>query len=103
MHITLDELANSPERALELHDEERQSFALKCIAVLGELAVAPEARAPEQKDRLLTAEEAAPRMGTTPNWMRRKGRRVPFSRRVGRFWRFSEIGLNAYLTQRARR
>jgi hypothetical protein len=105
IHITLDELANSPERALELPDKERQSFALKCIAVLGALAVAPEALVPvpEQEDRLLTAEEAAPRMGTTANWMRRKGRRVPFSRRVGRFWRFSEIGLNAYLTQRGRR
>jgi hypothetical protein len=103
MKLTLDQLAGAPERAAELADEERKSFALKCIAVLGALAVAPESKQEGARDRLLAPEEAAPRMGTTANWMRRKGRRLPFARRVGRFWRFSENGLNSYLAERAKR
>jgi hypothetical protein len=76
---------------------------LKFIAVLGAIAVAPDSKQQGERDRLLAPEEAAPRMGTTANWMRRKGGRLPFARRVGRFWRFSENGLNAYLAERTKR
>ena len=103
VRFSLPRCEEEKEMAAELANEERKSFALKCIAVLGALAVAPESTQQAMRDRLLAAEEAAPRMGTTVNWMRRKGRRLPFARRVGRFWRFSENGLNSYLAERAKR
>lgn len=59
-------------------------------------------QAPES-DRLLTAEETAPLLGTTPRWLYRHHRQLPFARRLSRkCLRFSEAGIRKWMaTKRA--
>ena len=78
------------------------------MAALGaRLAVSASRHTPSQEgktmvhDRLLTTEEAAVRLGTTPRWLRRHANRVPFTRRLSRKCiRFSEAGLTRWLATR---
>ena len=52
-------------------------------------------------DRLLKIDEAATRMGQSPDWLYRHAGRLPFTVRQGRGLRFSERGLTAYIAQQA--
>jgi predicted DNA-binding transcriptional regulator AlpA len=52
-------------------------------------------------DRLLKIDEAATRMGQSPDWLYRHAGRLPFTVRQGRGVRFSERGLAAYIAQQA--
>ncbi len=58
---------------------------------------------PAEPDRLLTAEEAAPLLGTTVRWLYRHSGQLPFARRLSRkALRFSEAGLRRYMATRSR-
>ena len=55
--------------------------------------------APAGGDRLLTAAEAAERLGQLPRWLR--GRRLPFAVRLSpRCLRYSESGLEKYMRRK---
>lgn len=52
------------------------------------------------KDRLLTVEEAAQKLGRSKDWLYRHAGRLPFTVRDGRLLRFSEQGIERYIRQR---
>ena len=83
-------------------------------AVLGELErlraclwtrlTAPQREAqagnPTDGDRLLTAKEAAAKLGTSADWVYRHSRNLPFTVRIGRKVLFSEAGIERYIRTR---
>ena len=55
-------------------------------------------------DRLLTASDAARKLGATKDWLYRHANTLPFAVRVGKkHLRFSEAGIDRYIRQRAGR
>ena len=55
-------------------------------------------------DRLLTAAEAAQKLGATEDWLYRHANTLPFAVRVGKkHLRFSEAGMDRYIRQRGGR
>src|SRR5271170_6973703 len=94
--LHFDELMRAPELVAKLSPSERRQIILRCAALIAS-ASTPEPENPATRDdRLLTAEEAAPIMGLSPEWLTRKARTLGFARRCGRFWRFSEAGVREY-------
>jgi predicted DNA-binding transcriptional regulator AlpA len=68
---------------------------------LSELEAADGASGPPVADRLLTAEEAAQRLGVTVRWLYDHARDLTFAKRLSRkCLRFSEAGLRRYLERR---
>ena len=52
-------------------------------------------------DKLLTPEEAAAVLGMSTKWLYRNAPKLPFTRKLGRkTLRFSQVGLQKYLTTR---
>jgi hypothetical protein len=106
---SLDELAADPGKAAALPpgtvaallirlESARTALWLQAIANGQDGGIRPAASEP---DRLLTAEDAARRLGTTPRWLYRHARQLPFTRRLSRkALRFSEAGLARYLASR---
>jgi excisionase family DNA binding protein len=69
------------------------------LVLLAENGDAPST--PVQSDRLLTAEEAAERLGMSKEWIYKKAARLPFTVRVGsRALRFSSTGIDKYQARR---
>lgn len=55
-------------------------------------------------DRLLTAADAAQKLGATKDWLYRHANTLPFAVRVGKkHLRFSEAGMDRYIRQRVGR
>jgi hypothetical protein len=101
---TLDELAADPTKAGALPPEARQTLVLRALAALAALAVAPSPailpyEVPDH-ERLLDVDEAARRLGVSPDWLYRRAGKVPFTVRLGRTLRFSAQGLVRYIRQR---
>ena len=76
-----------------------------CQAALGARAVALAVTSSPQpaaggQDQLLTAEEAAIRLGLSTTWLYRHARTLPFTVRIGRTIRFSASGIERYVRQR---
>src|SRR5262245_6698930 len=69
------------------------------LAQLGGVQVAMAARllavedTPSGDDSLLTVDQAATRLGVSPDWLYRRTRKLPFVVRVGRHVRFSAHGI----------
>jgi len=106
----LRELLADPGRVVDLTPDEALS-AIEALAALraalaARLRAMPEAPKPDGhalEDRLLTAEQAAERLGLRPSQVYRRAARFPFTRRLGRETvRFSEAGLVRYLDGLAR-
>jgi excisionase family DNA binding protein len=51
-------------------------------------------------DRLLSAKEAAAKLGASEDYLYRRSRNLPFTVRMGRQVRFSETGIERYIRQR---
>ena len=104
LHAVLDD----PSRAGELSPIEAAALAAglaPLLAVLANRAGAVEAAAqkPERPERLLTAGEAAERLGVSPRWLRGRGR-LPFARQLSpRVVRYSEQGLERWASTNASR
>jgi hypothetical protein len=104
---TLDELAAEPNRASALPPTTLQGLLCRCVTVqtvlLGALMTASErtadvaAKVPE--DILLDVTEAAKRLATSPDWLYRHARRLPFTVRNGRQLRFSSNGIARYVRE----
>ena len=52
------------------------------------------------RDRLLDAKKAAELMCCSEDYLYRKAKSLPFTRRVGRMLRFSERGIHSYIEQK---
>lgn len=51
-----------------------------------------------ESDRLLTAEKAAQMLSVSPDWLYRKARKLPFSRKLGpKMLRFSHLGIEKWI------
>jgi excisionase family DNA binding protein len=104
---SLDELAADPTKATALPADARQTLALRAVAVLAALAVAPVPANPgleaDDGDRLLSVGEAAQRLGVSSDWVYRRVGKLPFVLRLGRTVRCSAAGIDRYIRQRAGR
>ena len=57
---------------------------------------------PRTKDRLLNVEQAAQLLNTTPQWLYRRSKNLPFTRKLSRkLLRFSEKGIYRWLDSRS--
>ena len=55
-----------------------------------------------QRDKLLTIESAADRIGVSTDYLYRNSKTLPFTRRVGRKLLFSSVGIDAYINRSRR-
>jgi predicted DNA-binding transcriptional regulator AlpA len=105
----LGDLLQNPDRVREIPDEVIpimfvQVAALGCLLASRLITRTSDSTAAESNestgsDRLLTADEAAERLGVTVRWLYR--RKLPFARRLSRkALRFSERGLERWLANR---
>ena len=104
----LDELVETPARAKDLPPDVRQALAFRALAVLNALYAAGLVDGTSSNgngespggDRLLTAKEAAGRLGKSKDALYRHANKFPFTMRDGRQVRFSEKGIEKYIRQR---
>jgi len=55
-----------------------------------------------EKDRLLTAQEAARILSVSPDWLYHNARKLPFTRRLGpKMLRFSQLGIKKWIGTRS--
>ena len=106
--IVLATLATDPERIGSVPVEdipaligEAEALKARLWAALSTNAAPPTPTAPREgngaPDALLTASEAAERLGVSPRWMYRKAESLPFTRRLsGGTLRFSAKGLERW-------
>jgi predicted DNA-binding transcriptional regulator AlpA len=63
-----------------------------------EIQEALSSQARVEEDRLLTAEEAAKILGMSPDWLYRRAKQLPFTRRIHhKMLRFSYQGIQKYI------
>jgi hypothetical protein len=99
----LAELIGDPARLAEVPREAipqlRGELAQLDTLLLGRLLAAGQDQgAPE--DQLLAVQEAATRLGCSPDYLYRHHSRFPFTRRVGRKLLFSARGLEKHIAQK---
>ena len=88
----MDDLVRDPARAGLLSSEERQALLAQVVALLFALG------APAGGDRLLTATEAADKLGCAPHTLYRN-KRHPARVQNGRSVRFSERTIETFIRQ----
>ena len=108
----LEELAETPAKAKSLPADVRQALTFRAIAALNALYAAgladetsgrSQAQPQGNGDRLLTAEEAARKLGKSRDALYRNAKKYTFTVRDGRSLRFSEQGIERYIRQRVGR
>jgi hypothetical protein len=100
---TLDQLVADPAAAIGLPPSALSALQTRAAAVL--LAIGAALVASSQDDasqpaevRLLTVDEAAARLGVTPEWLYRRGKGLGLAAKLGDgTLRFSNIALEAYI------
>jgi predicted DNA-binding transcriptional regulator AlpA len=102
---TLAELLSDPARLAALPRdaiaELRGQIAKLDTLLLSRLLAAGETQTGPDGDRLLTAAEAAQKLGATEDWLYRHATTLPFAVRVGKkHLRFSAAGMERYIRQR---
>jgi predicted DNA-binding transcriptional regulator AlpA len=103
--LTLTELLGDLTRISALPREEiaelRGQIAKLDKLLLSRLLAGEPVQSGPDADRLLTATEAAQKLGATLDWVYRNAHALPFAVRVGkRHVRFSEAGMCRYIQQR---
>jgi hypothetical protein len=105
MNINLAEIISDPKRAGDVQKDAIPLLMAQLVAVQSALLArfltdphSQSAQVPNnEKDILLTADQAAPLLNVTPNWLYRHARQLPFSRRLSRkVLRFSEAGIRRW-------
>ena len=105
----LEELAETPAKAKDLPSDVRQALAFRALAALNALCAAGladgasgngQAEHSADGDRLLSAKEAAAKLGTSQDWLYRHSKHLPFVLRIGRKVLFSEVGIEKFIRQR---
>src|SRR5262249_43589122 len=107
--VTIQELVDAPERAVDVPAAEAKGLLVKLAAVAEGLRLAA-ASAPHSRngmeagpDEMLTADQAAPRTGMSKRWLyaQAKAGRLSFAVRPGPgSVRFSAHGIASWLAQR---
>ena len=105
---TLTDLLGDPARISALPRdtiaELRGQIATLDTLLLSRLLAGGKAQPGTDGDRLLTAAEAAQKLGATEDWLYRHANTLPFAVRVGKkHLRFSEAGMERYIRQRTGR
>ena len=83
-------------RNLPANDLPRLLGDLEMIRCIGLARLAAPAAA-EGHDELLTAEQAAARLGMSVSYLYRNHASLPFARKIGRNLRFSSFGIDEYI------
>lgn len=111
LRARLDALLVDPARVADVQPDQVAPLITELVHLLGHLAPRllasgssePPPELPVRPDRLLTPEETAGVLGVSVRWLYRHAPILPFTRRLSRkALRFSEFGLNKYLTARTR-
>jgi predicted DNA-binding transcriptional regulator AlpA len=101
--LTLADLVAQPSRIDALDPEHARRLLIE-VSTIQPLLIARALAvggASGSADRLLKIDEAATRLGQSPDWLYRHAGRLPFTVRQGRGLRFSERGLATYIAQQA--
>jgi hypothetical protein len=105
MTITMADIIDHPEQAQEVPTEAIPPLLAQLAAAQSALAarllcsrtIEADQQSLQEKDSLLTAEQAAILLNVTPRWLYRHAKRLPFARKLSRkVLRFSEIGLRKW-------
>jgi predicted DNA-binding transcriptional regulator AlpA len=103
----LEELVADPERVRVLDAHTTRVLRKQAIVALNllydhelESGSTSADSIPTTRDRLLGVEEAAVKLGVTPDWLYRHHKDLPFTVRHGRPVRFSELGIEQYIRKR---
>lgn len=105
----LRDLLSDPQRVADLSPEDAATALVELAslqaAVAARLRAAPASSpspdGPAELDRMLTADEVAGLLNRSRAWVYRQSKHWPFTRRLTRrTLRFSEAGLQRFLTQR---
>jgi predicted DNA-binding transcriptional regulator AlpA len=99
---TLTELLSDPAKVSELPKEAiatlRGELARLDTLLLSRLLTGGDSEPGMDGDRLLTATEAAQKLGATEDWLYRHANTLPFAVRVGKkHLRFSSAGMERYI------
>ena len=84
-------------RALAADDLPDFLGALETIRAVAWSRLTAAATTTQQRDELISIEQAAGRLGLSPSYLYRNHQQFPFTRRVGRSLRFSAQGLQSYI------
>lgn len=98
------DLIEDPSRAAQLPARDVHGLLARLTSVQATLVAHLQSIEPDPTpscvdDRLLTAEEVAERTHMSRDYIYRHARTLPFARRIGRAIRFSEAGLNEWLSR----
>jgi predicted DNA-binding transcriptional regulator AlpA len=106
--VTLEEIADDPQKAWALQAGVIRVLAAKALAALNalngpQLALAvhdAEGGSRPEHDRLLHVDEGAQRLGVKRGWIYRNQQKLPFVVRQGRLLRCSNRGIDEYIRKR---
>ena len=103
--IDLVDLIKDPSRAAQVDRDHLPALLTQLSAVQASMAArlvttSQESTDSDFSDNLLDVEEAATRLGTSPDWLYRRTKSLPFVVRVGRHVRFSAKGIDRYIKNR---
>ena len=90
----IDDIFANPALAATLDEAARRRITLLITAALAALATAPTEKA---RDRMLTSDQAAERLGFSRWKLYKHVSDYPFARREGGRWVFSEQGIDAWI------
>src|SRR5262245_30934521 len=104
--VAISELLSDIAWARDVSRESIPPILLRLVAV--QTALAPRTAQPDEShtedcDRLLTAQEAAKKLGVTSDWLYRRSRRLPFAVKLGRAVRFSQSGIDRWIRNKSGR
>lgn len=97
---TLEELAREPEKAQGLPRHaaaQLHAQAVRALAALEPVLLAPEPERPREEERLLSLSEASRRLGVSAKWILRHRDELPFLVRLGRRVLASRTRLESFL------
>jgi len=100
--ISLDAIAAGS--APSLTREDIRSVLCRLAAIQSRIAahIAEGEGTPPPEDRLLTADEAATRLGVKRQWLYRRSNRLPFVVRLDGKVRYSSHGIDHFIASRSR-
>lgn len=100
-----DELKPALRLAQQLSADELPEFLgdIETVRVTAMSRISAPSATPQQPDRLLSADEAAARLGISKDYLYRHHAEYPFARRIGRRVLFSSVGLESYIGQKRHR
>lgn len=97
--ITLDDIAKGADIST-LSRDQVAGLLHRLAAAQTRLATAIVESSSQAEDRLLNVDEAAQRLGETPEWLYRRSKSLPFVVRLGGHVRYSTRGIDQFIATR---